>query len=295
MPESLQQTKIQSSMGLVCEGGGMRGIYTAGVLDILGEKGLKFDGVIGVSAGAIHASSFLSGQHGRSVRFYLAFCRDPRFMSLRSWLKTGDFVSYSFCYQDIPNLLVPYDYDALEASESVFYVAATDVETGEAYYHQVKTIRGDEIQALRASASLPIVSKIVTYDGHKLLDGGTSDSIPVDFLRNQGYKKAVVILTQPASYIKPPEKTSLFKIIYRRYPAYIKAMKTRHERYNATLDRIRELEAAGEIFVFRPSKKIRIKRLERNPAKILDMYELGRQDALSRLADLIRFLESEES
>ncbi len=290
MPESEDNSIEQNKRGLVCEGGGMRGIYTAGVLDVMGENGLHFDGVVGVSAGAIHASSFLAAQHGRSVRFYLAFCRDPRFMGIRSWIKTGDFVSHSFCYQDIPNQLVPFDFDALEASKSAFYITSTDIETGKAYYHRAYTIRGDEMQALRASASLPIVSKIVGYDGHKLLDGGTADSIPVEFIRSQGYKKTVVILTQPDGYQKSPEPLKLFKLIYRKFPNYIESMRTRHERYNATLALIKELEAAGEIFVFRPSHKIRIKRLERNPAKILDMYELGRQDALKRMEELKQFL-----
>lgn len=295
MPENTNQTQESKLTGLVCEGGGMRGIYVAGVLDVLGEKGLKFDGVAGVSAGAIHASSFLSGQHGRSIRFYLAFSRDPRFMSFRSLFKTGDFISYPFCYQEIPNQLVPYDYDALEASTSTFYVTSTNVETGEPYYHLTHTIRGDEMQALRASASLPLVSKIVEYGGKKLLDGGTADSIPVEFLRSQGYKKTVVVLTQVASYVKKPEKLGPFKLLYRKYPNFVRAMETRHERYNATLDRIRELENAGDIFVFRPSKKIKIKRLERDPARILEMYELGRQDATERLQELIRFLEPHEN
>ncbi len=291
-PDNSTNISSHSASGLVCEGGGMRGIYVAGVLDVLGEHHVDFDAVIGVSAGAIHASSFLAGQHGRSVRFYLAYCRDPRFMGLRSWLRTGDFVSYSFCYEEIPETLVPFDFDAMESSKSAFYITSTDVETGQPYYHRTNTIRGPEMQCLRASASLPLVSKIVEFNGHKLLDGGTSDSIPMEYLREQGYRKTVVILTQVAGYRKKPEKLRLFDLIYRRYPAYLHSIKTRHERYNATLEKIEALEKSGDIFVFRPSHKVKIKRLERDATRILDMYELGRHDALTRLDELRQFLSS---
>lgn len=280
----------ENATGLVCEGGGMRGIYVAGVLDVLGENGVSFDGVVGVSAGAIHATSFLAGQHGRSIRFYLAYCRDPRFMGMMSWLKTGDFVGAQFCYDDLPNHLVPLDYDALEANPTALYLTATDVETGQPYYHPTSTLRGEEMQALRASASLPLVSRIVEFKGKKLLDGGTSDSIPVEFLRNQGYRRAVVVLTQVAGYQKKSEMNPLFRRVYRDYPEFLEAVAQRHERYNATLRLIDELEKKGEIFVLRPSQKIKIKRLERDADRILRMYELGRSDARQRLADLKAFL-----
>lgn len=272
----------------------MRGIYTAGVLDVLGEHGISFDGVVGVSAGAIHASSFLSGQHGRSIRFYLAFCRDPRFMGLRSWMKSGDFVSFPFCYETIPQQIVPFDFDALEASPSAFFITCTDVETGQPYYHRTHTIRGHEIQVLRASASLPFVSKIVTFDGRKLLDGSTADSIPLAFLKKEGFNRNVVILTRVAGYRKTPEKLSLARVLYRRFPAYIEAMRTRHERYNQSLDDIETQEKAGELFVFRPSKTLNIRRLDRSPSKILEMYELGREDAIKRLDDLKHYLQKPE-
>lgn len=269
----------------------MRGIYVAGVLDVLGEHGVKFDGVVGVSAGAVHATSFLSGQHGRSIRFYLAYCRDPRFMGMKSWLKTGDFVGAHFCYDDLPNDLVPFDYDALEANPTDLYLTSTNVETGQPYYHPTSTLRGEEMQALRASASLPLVSRIVEFHGRKLLDGGTADSIPVEFLRNQGYRRTVVVLTQIAGYQKKPEMNPLFRIMYRDYPEFLNTVAQRHERYNATLKLIDELEKNGEIFVLRPSKKIKIKRLERDADRILRMYELGRRDALERLEVLRAFLD----
>ena len=290
--EKISQSKVasQSRTGLVLEGGGMRGIYTAGVLDVLGEHGITFDGAVGVSAGAIHAASFLAGQHGRSIRCYLTFSPDPRFMGLRSWLKTGDFVSYPFAYDAIPNRILPLDYDRLEHNPCAFFVTCTDIDNGQPYYYRVKSLRDDEMFALRASASLPLVSRIVEFDGHRLLDGGTADSIPVCFLREQGYPRCVVILTQVAGYRKNPEINRIFRLFYRKYPNYVRAIETRHERYNATLDVIQTLEQNGEIFVFRPSRKIRIKRLERDVTRILDMYELGRRDALARIEELKIFM-----
>lgn len=280
--------------GLVCEGGGMRGIYTAGVLDVLGEHHISFDGIVGVSAGAIHAASFKAGQHGRSIRFYLAFCDDPRFMGLRSWMKSGDFVNYDFCYHTIPEKLAPLDFDAFEASKSALYLTCTNVDTGQPYYRLTTSMRGENMEALRASASLPVVSRIVDFEGLKLLDGGTADSIPLKFMQDKGYEKNVVILTQPAGYRKTSESNPIFNWVYRRYPAYVESMRTRHERYNAEVARIDELEKKGEIFVFRPERKTGIKRLERNHAKILEMYELGRCDAENRLGDLKRFLNRQE-
>ena len=278
------------STGLVLEGGGLRGIYTAGVLDVLGENGVSFDGVVGVSAGAVHAVSFLAHQYGRNLRFYLAYSPSVKFMGVRSWLKTGDFINYQFCYEEIPQHLVPFDFDALEASQVPLYLVCTDVETGKPYYHRTRTIRGDQMQALRATASLPIVSRIVEFNDHKLLDGGTSDSIPVSFLRSLGYTRTVVVVTQVAGYRKKREMPPFFKWMYRKYPAYVECMETRYKRYNETLDLIESLEESGEIFVFRPSRKVHIGRLERDTTRILEMYELGRKDARDRLEALKSFL-----
>ena len=288
--ESADEKVEEGARGLVLEGGGVRGIYTAGILDVLAERGIDFEGVAGVSAGAIHASSFLAHQPGRSVRLYLTYSPTGQFMGIRSWLKTGDFVNYQFAYIDVCDRVLPFDYDALEASKTAFYIVCTDVETGQPYYHRTHSIRGQEMQVLRASASLPLLSRIVEYEDRRLLDGGTSDSIPIKFLRDLGYTKTVVVLTQVAGYRKPPQSMGLFKLLYRQFPEYIEAMATRHERYNATLQMIEELEKSGEIFVFRPSRKIQIHRLERDSRKILEMYEQGRHDCLERLNALINWL-----
>ena len=261
--------------GIVVEGGGMRGIYAAGVLDVLLEHGIKADGLVGVSAGAIHGCSFVAGQAGRSIRYNLKYCRDPRYMSFRSLVTTGDLVGNEFCYHELPERLDPFDNDAFEASPMEFYATCTDVETGRPVYHRCDSLRGENIQWIRASASMPLVSRIVEIDGHKLLDGGVSDSIPAAAFRKMGFGRSLVILTRR---------------VYRRYPEFIKTMECRHLMYNRELEEVRRMEAAGEIFVIRPSHLIKISRTENRPEKIQQMYELGRLDGMKALRDTAGFL-----
>ena len=178
----------EKKTGLVLEGGGMRGIYTAGVLDVFMENGITFDGVIGVSAGAIHGCSFVSGQKGRSIRYYMKYCRNWQFMSFRSLLLTGNIAGEKFCYHTLPEKLDPYDYEAFKKSPTKFYVGCSNVETGKAEYLPITDMK-EQIDRMRASASLPLVSKIVKTAGLKLLDGGCTDSIPVKaFCENGIYK-----------------------------------------------------------------------------------------------------------
>ena len=287
-----ENTVTEEKTGLVVEGGGLRGIYAAGVLDVMYERGIAFDGIAGVSAGAIHATSFMAKQPGRGARFYLTYSNDAHFMGLRSWLFTGNFINEQFCYHDLPDRLVPLDHDSYDesAKKTDFYITCSDVETGKPYYHLSKTLRGNEMDALRASASLPVISKMVEFEGHKLLDGGALDSIPVKFLREKGFRRTVVVLTQMAGYVKQPQSMFLIKRMYKKYPDFVMGMQKRHETYNATLKLIEELEQNGDVFVFRPSRKVNIKRLERNAATILEMYELGRHDAHVKLNELRAFL-----
>ena len=275
--------------GLVLEGGGVRGIYTAGVLDVFMENGMSFDGVIGVSAGAIHGCSYLSGQKGRSIRYYRNYVKDPRFMSIRSWLTTGDIVGAEFCYHTLPDELDVYDHEAFLRNPTPFYAVCTNVETGKAEYIRLTDMRG-QIEYLRASASLPYFSRIVELDGKKYLDGGCADSIPVDAFRNMGYDRNVIVLTRDAAYRKSPELTSLAKLVYRKYPAFVRTMEARHTMYNAQVERIAELEKAGSVFVIRPEKPLEIGRLESNVDKVQQVYDAGRADAQKHLAALQEFL-----
>lgn len=275
--------------GLVLEGGGMRGIYTAGVLDVFLEKGIAFDGVIGVSAGVVHGCSYLSGQKGRSIRYYKRYCRDWRFMSFLNFLLTGNMVGEKFCYHDLPDRLEPYDYEAFKRSKTAFYATCSNVETGRPEYLQMTDMKA-HVDIMRASASLPCISRIVRIHGMKLLDGDCTDSVPVRAFRRMGYEKNVVVLTRQEGYVKKPEKNPMVRMRYFRYPRFVKAVEQRHLNYNKTVRYIHRLEKAGEVFVLRPSRELTIGRMEHDPKKLQWTYDLGRQDALDRLFQLENWL-----
>lgn len=277
--------------GLVLEGGAMRGMYTAGVLDVFLEHGITFDGVIGVSMGAITGCSYVSGQIGRTVRYNKKYCRDKRYMSFYSLLTTGDLVGNEFCYHEIPENLDPYDNEAFKQSKTDFYVTCTNVETGEAEHIKINDLM-EEMEYLRASASMPYVSRIVEIGGKKLLDGGCSDSIPISAFQSMGYEKNVVILTRPAEYRKKPENKRLVRGFYKNYPKFAKTLESRAEKYNQTVEEIRKLEADGNIFVIRPETPLDIGRMSHNVKKIEHVYERGRADGLACLQKLTEWLNS---
>lgn len=280
-----------SKTGLVVEGGGMRGIYGAGVLDVLMENGISFDGIIGVSAGAIHGCSMVAGQNKRNLRYYKKYCADPRFMSIRSLLLTGEIVGRKFCYDTLPNQLDPFDYEAFKKASTKFYATCSNLETGKAEYIHITDMK-KQMDALRASASLPYVSHIVDYEGMKLLDGGCADSIPVEAFRKMGYEKCVVVLTRDDSYVKEPEKHPFAKLFYRKYPRFIQIIKNRHNDYNETRKRIRELEKAGEIFVIQPTHQLQISRMSHDADEIQNTYDLGVKDTACRIEELKTWLQS---
>lgn len=276
---------------LVLEGGAKRGIYTAGVLDVFLENNIVADAVIGVSAGAIHGCSYAAKQKGRSIRYNLKYNNDYRFMSFKSLIKTGNMVDTEFAYHELPDTLDPFDHEAFEKSETKFYATCTNLETGKPEYVFCPNLRNDYIDYLRASASMPLVSQIVEMNGKKYLDGGIADSIPIKAAINMGFEKNIVVLTRPSGYRK--HKFSMLwlaKIVYRKFPNFIKALKVRHEDYNQTLDYIKELEDNKQILVIRPSKLIKISRIETNPEIIKQMYELGRSDGLNMLAKVREFI-----
>ncbi len=279
-------------VGLVLEGGGMRGLYTTGVLDVLMEEKLFADAVIGVSAGAIFGSSYMSEQHGRGLRYNLKYINDDRYVSMKSWLKTGNIFNAEFCYDELPKKLDIYDYDKFRenATKIPFYVCCTNVDTGKPEYIRCTDFRKD-MDYMRASASLPLVSKIVYKGGKKLLDGGTGDSIPIDYFRSIGYKKNIVVLTRPAGYVKHPSSSAkLLKFRYKKYPEFIQANLNRHDNYNKSLRSVEEYEKQGEALIIRPSIEYKISRLERDKEKLQFMYDLGRKDAKAKLEELKEFL-----
>ena len=277
--------------GLIMEGGAMRGMFTAGVTDVMMEHQITFDGAMGVSAGAVFGCNFKSMQPGRVIRYNAAYCNNPQYAGLRTFLSTGDIFGEQFCYHDIPEHLDPFDYEAYRKNPMEFYVVVTDAKTGQARYRRIDTCDEKEMLWMRASASMPIVSRPVKVDGYELLDGGVADSIPVQKMEALGYDRNVVILTQPASYVKGKNQLMPLAIaVLHRYPAMIDAMEHRHEHYNETLQYIREKEENKELFVIRPPKKLQVGKVERNRQKLLDAYRIGRETMKEHLRGLEKFL-----
>ena len=277
--------------GLVMEGGAMRGLFTCGVIDVFMESGVEFDGAIGVSAGACFGCNYKSRQPGRALRYNLRFCRDPRYSSIRSLLRTGDIYGAEFCYHMIPEQLDPFDYDAFEQNPMEFYVVCTDVETGKPVYHRMPHARAGEMEWLQASASMPMVSRVVRAGDKGLLDGGMSDSIPLEYFESIGYDRNVVILTQPADYVKGPNKqVPLLKLALRGHPKMVEAMVRRHEVYNAQTAYARERAKAGAAIVIQPKAKLPVSRIEHDADNLRAAYELGRDAGQERLAEVRAFL-----
>ena len=279
-------------VGMVLEGGGMRGLYTAGVLDVLMREKITVDLCVGVSAGAVFGCNYKSGQIGRALRYNCRYGRDPRYASLRSLLFTGDYFGAEFCYKTLPEELDVFDLESYRQNPMKFYVTATDVDTGRPVYFSCPNGNGQDLLYMRASASLPFVSSIVRDEnGRGYLDGGISDSIPIKFAQKMGCEKTVIILTRPEDYRKGEDKSlPLLRLLYRRYPALIRASALRPARYNRTLDYIRALEEKGEVFVIRPSRDVGISRTEKAPEKLTAAHALGMRDAEALLPSLRAFL-----
>lgn len=282
---------LDRKTGLVLEGGAMRGMYTAGVLDVFMEQDIRVSGMIGVSAGAVFGCNYKSRQPGRTIRYNKRFCRDSRYGDFRSLLKTGNIFDEELCYHLIPEKFDPFDWKAFQDNPMEFYVACTDVHTGKPVYHRCDKGDGRDLKWMQASASMPLVSKVVSVDGQDMLDGGISDSIPVSWFRSQGYEKSIVVLTRPEGYRKQANKY-LFAIkrILKDYPAVFEAMGERHEKYNQTLDEVERLAQAGDIFVLRPSRLIKVSKTERSPERLQALYDLGREDAVAAMEQIKKFL-----
>jgi len=280
--------------GLVLEGGAMRGMFTSGILDVFMEEGIKFDGAIGVSAGAAFGVNYKSGQIGRAIRYNMRFCNDSRYCGWRALLRDGNIYSRDFAYEEVPLRLDPFDFEAYSRNPMPFYLVCTDVESGEPVYHRYEGRADHTFEWVRASASMPLVSQMVEIEGRKLLDGGIADSIPLRYFEGLGFKRNVVILTQPPAYEKK-ENGLLFlvRLMYRRFPRLVKAMEERHNVYNETLRYIEQREAAGDILVLRPRGPLPVSRVEKNPQRLRQAYDIGRSMALERLEELRCFLDSE--
>ncbi len=275
---------------LVLEGGGMRGLYTAGILDYFIENNIHFDTVTGVSAGALFGVNLLSEQKGRVLNYNVKYINDKRYMSIKSLITTGSFVNKEFCYDVIPFELDIFDFDTYKNATSDFYAVVTNIETGLAEYIKISDLKKD-MDYLRASGSLPFISKPVEINGKKYLDGGIANSIPFEKALEDEYDKIVVILTRPKGYRKVKGNSLLSKLVYRKYPNFEKALNNRYLNYNRQIEKIEELEKDGRIFVFRPSEHIEINRLEKDTKKLTQMHKLGLSDARDLYDKLIDYMQ----
>ena len=272
------RTFVAMKKGLVLEGGAMRGLFTAGIIDVMMEAGVEPDGLIGVSAGAAFGCNYKSRQPGRAVRYNTRFAKDPRYSGLRSLLTTGDYFNAEFGYHIIPTQYDIYDDAAFNENPMPFYVVCTDVITGSAVYRRLDEATPLTYDWIRASASMPLCSKVVELEGYKLLDGGVADSIPLAYFEGIGYERNVVILTQPEEYVKGPNRLMpLMRLALRKYPKMIEAMEKRHLMYNQELDYVRKAECEGRCLVIRPDEKLPIGHISHDPENMRRVYEIGRR------------------
>ncbi len=282
--------------GLAMEGGAMRGMFTCGVIDVLMEHGITFDGAGGISAGAVFGCNYKSGQIGRPIRYNKQYCRDKRYKSLRSLIATGDLYGVDFCYRELPDELDVFDRKAFRENPMAFYVGATDVETGQIVYHACADGEDGDMQWMRASASMPLCSRVVEIDGYKLLDGGVVDPTPYFYMKKLGYDRQLVILTQPASYRKTKSAAlPLMRLALKKYPRLLEALERRPEVYNAHVAAIREDEKAGRCLVICPPEALPVHRTENDPEKLEQAYQIGRAEAMKKLERITSFLASVQS
>lgn len=263
--------------GLVLEGGAMRGLWTAGITDVMMEHGIEPDGLIGVSAGAAFGCNYKSRQIGRAIRYNTRFAKDPRYSGVRSLLRSGDYFNAEFGYHIVPKQYDIFDDDAFNQNPMDFIVVCTDVETGKPVYKPLTKVTSDTYDWIRASASMPLMSRVIELEGRKLLDGGVGDSIPLEYFESMGYDRNLVILTQPMGYQKKHLKLMpLIRMTLRKYPNMIKAMNERHIMYNKELAYVEQAEKEGRCLVIRPDAKIPIGHISHNPDEMRNVYEMGR-------------------
>lgn len=277
--------------GLVLEGGALRGLFTAGVTDVMMENGIDFDGMVGVSAGAAFGCNYKSRQPGRVLRYNKRFINDWRYCSVRSLIMTGNLFGGEFNYHTLPEKYDLFDAATFDANPMEYYAVCTDLLTGKPVYKLLMHHCYDLCEWIRASASMPLVSTVVEVEGHKMLDGGIGDSIPLKFFQDKGYDRNVVVLTQPEGYVKKPNRLMpLIRMQLRRFPRFIEAAANRHIMYNAELDYVRSEEAAGRAFVIRPRTALPIKHITRRADLLQQAYDEGRSVMQDQLSGLKRFL-----
>ena len=277
-------------VGLVLEGGGMRALFTAGVLDaLLDIKELDIDGIVGVSAGALFGVNYVSGQKERAIRYNIKYARDKRYMGFYSWITTGNAVNEEFAFYEIPFKLDVFDQEKFKQSKIDFYVVMTNVESGKPEYVLIKDVF-KQMEYLRATSALPFASKIIEINGKKYLDGGISDSIPIDYCEGLGYDKIILLLTRPKNTHKEDKLNFLYKLVYRKYPNLVERLINMGKDYEVVLKKIEDLENKKKIFVIRPPKVLKIGRLEKNEDKIQNVYDIGLNTGIKEKENLLKYL-----
>lgn len=267
-------------------------MFTVGVTDVMMEEGVSFDGMIGVSAGATFGCNLKSHQPTRALRYSIRFRNDRRYMGLYSLLTSGDLVNAEFCYHTVPDRYDLFDYDRFERDAMEFQVVCTDALTGRAVYKRLDSLRGENMDWLRASASMPIVSRPVRVAGHVLLDGGIADSIPLRHFQEEGYGRCVVVLTQPEGFRKQQTRLlPLFHLMMRKYPRIIEGMARRHVMYNGQLDYLHQQEQQGNALVIYPHDTLPIGRVQQDKKRMERVYQMGREAATEALPRLREFLQ----
>ena len=277
-------------VGLVLEGGGMRALFTAGVLDaLLDVKELDVDGIIGVSAGALFGANYVSGQKERAIRYNKKYARDKRYMGLHSWITTGNAVNKDFAFYELPFKLDVFDQEKFKESKIEFHVVMTNVENGQAEYVLIEDVF-EQMEYLRATSALPFASKIIEINGKKYLDGGISDSIPIDYCQSLGYDKIILVLTRPENSYKEDKLNFLYKLVYRKYPNLVERLINMGKDYEVVLKKIKNLETESKVFVIRPPKVLKIGRLEKNEDKIQNVYDIGLNTGKKEIDNLLKYL-----
>ncbi len=284
-----------AKVSLILEGGGMRGLYTAGVLDYFMDQGLIFHDIIGVSAGACNSVSYISGQRGRNLDINAGFCSDKRYVSLLGLFTRGSVFNMDFLFDDIPNKLLPFDYNSFKNSECRLTAVSTDCATGRPVYTPIRDMLTDGIY-VRASSSIPLVSPVVEVEGKKLVDGGPSDSIPIRYSMERGFDAHIIIMTRHKGYRK--KKSRLFplcRLLLRKYPNLVNTMGSRHEVYNDSIVLAEELEKQSKAVIIRPKQPVEISRFETNPENLRNLHKNGYEDAAEKFESILQLCRNFEN